>query len=69
MAASSDVLLILRYIEGGQDAFGLPAGNEAWLIAVNRGDETVDFTVDCREANHGVYHGSIGPQSARYIML
>ena len=69
MAASGDVLLILRYIEGQRDAFGLPAANEAWLIAVNRGDDTVDFTVDCHEANHGVYHGSVGPHNARYIML
>ncbi len=69
MAASDNVLLILRWISGGKDVFGLPAADSAWLIAVNRAKSAVDFTVDCSAAGHGMYHGRIGPETARFIEL
>lgn len=69
MAASQDVLLILRWISDGKDVFGLPAADSAWLIAVNRAASSVDFTVDCSAAGHGLYHGRIEPETARFIEL
>ncbi len=69
MAASENVLLILRWIRDSKDVFGLPASNGAWLIAVNRAKKAVDFTVDCGAAGHGMYHGRIEAETARYIEL
>ena len=63
------MLLILRWIEDGKDAFGLPAENAAWLVAVNRSPHAVTFTVDCSVAGHGLYNGRIGPEEARFIEL
>ena len=69
LAASGDVLLILRYIRTRQDVFGLPAENAAWLVAVNRSKREVRFTVDCAAAGLGVYHGTVGPEAAEFIQL
>ena len=69
MAAASDVLLILRYISNGQDAFGLPAENGAWLIVVNRGDKPFDYSADCTCSGHGIVHGVIGPKCAEWRSL
>ncbi len=68
-AASGDLLLILRWISDGKDVFGLPAPNAAWLVAVNRSMNDVSFTVDCSAAGHGLYHGRIGPEEAKFIEL
>ena len=68
-AASKDVLLILRWIKGGKDAFGLAGENEAWLVVVNRGTDKVSFSADCTEAGYGICHGSIAPLTADYIKL
>ena len=69
LAASGDVLLILRWIDDGKDVFGLPAENAAWLVAVNRGTKTVDFSVDCSAAGYGLCHGSVEAESAKFIEL
>ena len=69
MAASADVLLILRYISNGEDAFGLPASNDAWLIAVNRGETSFSFEADCSASGHGLIHGSVEAESAAFIHL
>ena len=69
MAASGDVLVVLRYTREKQDAFGLPAEDEAWLIAVNRGQESVSFTADCSAAGHGLYHGCVDPCSSLFVKL
>ncbi|MGI5977757.1 MAG: glycoside hydrolase family 13 protein, partial [Candidatus Limivicinus sp.] len=69
MAANADVLMILRYINSGRDAFGKKAENGAYLAVVNRGISECSFTADCREANCGVYNGSIGPCSGEIIRL
>lgn len=69
MAASGDVLVVLRYTREKQDAFGLPAEDEAWLIAVNRGQERVSFTADCSAAGHGLYHGCVDPCSSLFVKL
>ena len=68
-AASKDVLLILRWIRGKKDVFGEAAEDGAWLVAVNRGESAVPFTLDCKEAGRGLYHGSIGPMAAEFIEL
>ena len=69
IAASRDVLVILRYIRGRHDVFDEPAENAAWLIAVNRGTETVQYSVDCSVVDCGLYHGKIAPLTAEYIRL
>ena len=68
MAASADVLLILRWIEGGKDVFGLPADNGAYLTVINRG-AAADFAADCSAAGFGLYRGHIESESARTIEL
>lgn len=50
MAVSKDVLLILRSIDDGRDAFGNTSRNGTWLIAVNRGAEEQAFSVDTEAA-------------------
>lgn len=69
LAASKDVLLILRFIRGKQDVFGEPAENGAWLVAVNRATSEVRFTVDCGEAGLGLFHGTVGPERAECFEL
>ena len=69
MAASADVLLILRYIANGEDAFGLPAQNDAWLIAINRGAKDFSFEADCSASGHGLVSNSVEAESAKFIHL
>ncbi len=69
MAASPDVLLILRWIEGGKDVFGLPAENGAYLTVVNRGESIALYSADCSAADKGFVSGSIGPCSAEVLKL
>lgn len=68
MAENRDVLLILRYINGGRDAFGAPAQNEATLTVVNRGAAT-EFTADCSAAGRGEVRGRIPACTAEIIRL
>lgn len=68
-AASADVLLVLRYISGGADAFGKPAENGAYLAVVNRGDEAARYTIDVSAAGLGIFSGEIGACSAEIICL
>ena len=65
MAASADVLLILRWIEGGKDVFGEPAEDGVWLAVVNRGDKAADYRADCSAAGLGFVDGTIGPCAAQ----
>lgn len=67
-AASTDVLLILRYITKGRDAFGHHAENGAWLAVINRG-EAAEFDVDCSAAGHSRVHVSIGAGKAELMKL
>ena len=69
MAVSADVLLILRYIANGEDAFGLPAQNDAWLIAINRGAKDFSFEADCSASGHGLVSNSVEAESAKFIHL
>ena len=69
MAASADVLVILRYISSGQDAFGLPADNDAWLIAINRGEKAFTYEADCSASGHGLVKGHVEAESADWIHL
>ena len=69
MACSSDVLIVLRYVNNERDAFGLPAENGAWLLALNRAPEARDFTADASAAGCGVLNGRLAPFEARWIEL
>lgn len=69
MAANKDVLLILRYIKDGVDAFGEPAENGAYLVIINRGEQAYSYVAHCQEAGFGNYCGSIGPMNADIIKL
>ena len=69
MAASSDVLLILRWIEDGKDAFGLPAEDGAYLVVVNRSAAPVQYTAECSAAGKGSYSGSIEACTAEIVKL
>ena len=69
MAANKDVLLILRYIKDGVDAFGEPAENGAYLVIINRGEQAYSYVAHCQEAGFDNYCGSIGPMNADIIKL
>ena len=69
MAASPDVLLILRWIEGGRDVFGLPAQDGAYLTVVNRGESYAAYSADCTAAGKGFVSGGVGPCSAEILQL
>ncbi len=69
MAASADVLLILRCIRGGKDVFGLPAEDGATLTVLNRGEREARFEADCSAAGKGIFRGVIGPESGEIIRL
>ena len=69
MTACRDVLLILRYITDGKDAFGEPADNGVYLTVINRGERAYNYTADCSDAGLEAYSGSIAPVSAEIIRL
>ena len=69
MAANRDVLLILRYITDGKDAFGEPAENGVYLTVINRGELSCNYTADCSAAGLEPYSGSIAAVSAETIRL
>ncbi|MDO4982495.1 MAG: glycoside hydrolase family 13 protein [Eubacteriales bacterium] len=58
-APCSDVLVILRYIKGG----------DAFLTVVNRGGKSHDYEVNCVNAGRGIVKGHIGAISAEIIRL
>ena len=68
-AEDSDVLLVLRYISDGRDAFGLPAENGAYLTVLNRSAETRHYSADCSAAGAGIYCGIAAPMSGEIIKL
>lgn len=69
MAYSADVLMILRYVNNGVDAFGLPAEDSAWLAVVNRGGADCNFEADCTAANCGIFTGTIAAHSGQFFKL
>ena len=69
MAASADVLLILRWIGNGEDVFGEAAQNGAFLTVVNRAETEARYTADCRAAGKGFVSGVIAPCSAEIVRL
>ena len=69
MAASSNVLMILRYVNRGLDALGLPAEDGAYLTVVNRSFEAVPYSADCTVAHCGVVKGLAEPCSAHTVRL
>ena len=68
MAADQDVLVILRYIRGEKDVFGLPAANGTFLTVVNRSEAEKEYSVNCSPVG-GVRWGRIAPMSAEVIQL
>lgn len=69
MADSPDLLLILRWIEDGKDALGLPAEDGAYLTVINRASAPAYYTADCTAAGKGYLSGSIGPCTWDIIKL
>ncbi len=69
MAASSEVLLILRYIRGGKDVFGLPAEDGATLTVLNRSEQALPFEANCAAAGKGVVRGTAAPLSGEILEL
>lgn len=59
LALSRDLLLILRWITDGRDAFGEKAENGVYLAVINRGRERSEYELDCRELGCGQISGSI----------
>ena len=53
-AGSSDLVLILRTISGGKDAFGQPAEDGTYVLAVNRSGRLVQERVSLMESGHGL---------------
>ena len=68
-ADATDLLLILRYIRGGKDRFGLPAEDGVTLTVVNRGAEARLYRADCSAAGCGVYEGIAAPLSAEILRI
>ena len=68
-AYSSDVLLILRYVNQNKDALGHYAENGAYLTVINRGYAEADYEADCAAAGCGLVRGSIAPCSAVTVKL
>lgn len=69
MAATQDVLLILRWISDGHDAFGDAAENGAYLAVINRGAAEVHYRADCSAAGCGTVEGTAEPVSAKIIRI
>lgn len=69
MTASSDVLMILRYVNLNRDAFGLEAENGAYLTVINRSDEDVPYEADCSSAGCGIVRGSAKAGKGEIIRL
>ena len=68
-AVSQDVLTVLRYVNHGEDAFGLPCENGAYLLAVNRGEEAAEVEADCSAAGKGLVKVTVPPLSAKMFKL
>ena len=69
MAASADVLMVLRYINGDKDALGESARPGAYLAVINRGAHSAGFTADCTAAGCGMFSGCIAAHSGRIFEL
>ncbi len=69
MTECRDVLMILRYITDGKDAFGIKAENGVYLSVINRGEKAYDYTADCSAAGLPEYKGKIDALSAEIIKL
>lgn len=68
MAENQDMLLILRHITDGRDAFQNPAENGVYLAVINRGKAS-DYTADCSAAGLGEYRGHAAACSAEILRL
>ena len=69
MTVSSDVLLILRYVNQKRDVFGLEAENGAYLTVINRSGESVPYEADCSAANCGIICGAAKPAVGEIIRI
>lgn len=68
-AASSNVLTVLRYVNRWKDVFGDKCENGAWLLAVNRGEESFTFEADCSAAGKGSVSVTVPPLDSIMIRL
>ena len=69
MAENSHVLMILRYIEDGKDAFGNPSENGVFLAVINRGSTDASYSADCTAEGLGVYRGVTAAETAEIIKI
>ena len=69
MAASSEVLMVLRYVNQNTDAFGHPAENGAFLTVLNRSAEDAPYEADCTPADCGLVRGTINGETAEIIPI
>lgn len=69
MAENADVLMILRYVTMGVDAFGLEAQNGVYLAVINRAEHEAAYSADCTAAGLGTVSGVIAAQSGEIIKL
>ena len=68
-AASSDVLLVLRYITDGRDVFGESAENGVYLCVINRGPGPRVYNADCSAAGLAPYASTAEAMTGRILRL
>ena len=68
-AASSDVLLVLRYITDGKDVFGESAENGVYLCVINRGPGPRVYNADCSAAGLAPYAATAEAMTGRILRL
>ena len=69
MADGTDVLLVLRYVTDGKDAFGEETDNAVFLGVFNRSGEARSYSADCSAAGLGVRTGIAPPLAGEILRL
>ena len=69
MADGTDVLLVLRFVTDGKDAFGEKVDNAVFLGVFNRSGEARSYSADCTEAGLGVRTGIAPPLAGEILRL
>lgn len=68
LAATPDILIIVRFIEDGNDAFDMPAENGVYAAIINRG-EASSYSIECPAAGVKSYRSRIAECSAEIIKI
>ncbi len=69
MAASSEVLMVLRYVNYSRDVFGDKAENGAYLTLINRSTQEEAYEADCSAAGCGIVRGTVRGETAEIIPI